>query len=42
MVDKAARAEGESISESWHSVEAREVDVGVEEAHAELSDTTLR
>jgi len=26
VADKAARTEGESISESWHGVEAREID----------------
>ena len=42
MADEAARIEGESISESWHSVETRKVDAGVEEAPAKLSDTAPR
>ena len=42
MADEAARTEGESISESWHGVETREVDVGVEEVPAESSDTAPR
>ena len=42
VVDKAACSKGESISGSWHGVEARGVDAGLEEAPTELSDTVLR
>ena len=42
MADEAAYIEGESISESWHGVKTRKVDVGVEEAPAESSDTAPR
>ena len=39
MADEAACIEGESISKSWHGVETRKVDVGVEEVPAKSLDT---
>ena len=39
MADEAACTEGESISESWHGVDAREVNAGVEEAPESEADS---